>query len=93
LGRILDNLGKDFRAVASSVVGFSDSAEVYAVKVMNELNKNLEEELITKFRKLMPVQQQQVMDFVDFLIWSEQKRNSNLSGKSNMSEIKNDYQP
>ena len=57
---------------------------------MNELNKNLEKELITKFIKFTPEQQQQVLDFVDFLIWREQKRNSNLSGKLNMSEIKND---
>ena len=54
---------------------------------MNEPNKNLEEELITKFRKLTPEQQQQVLDFVEFLVWREQKRNSNFSGKSNMSEI------
>jgi hypothetical protein len=58
---------------------------------MNELNKNLEEELLIKFRKLTPEQQQQVLNFIDFLIWQEQQ-NSNLSGKSNMSEIKNDYQ-
>lgn len=59
---------------------------------MNELNKNLEEDLLTRFRKLTPEQQQKFLDFVDFLIWREQKQNSNPSGKSNMSEIKNDDQ-
>lgn len=56
-------------------------------RLMDKLNKNLEEELLTKFRKLTPEQQQKVLDFVDFLIWLDQKRNSNLSDKS---EIKND---
>lgn len=54
---------------------------------MDELNRNLEEEFLTKFRKLTPEQQQKVLDFVDFLVWLDQKRNSNLSDKS---EIKND---
>lgn len=54
---------------------------------MNELNRNLEEELLTKFRKLTPEQQQKVLDFVDFLVWLDQKRKSNLSDNS---EIKND---
>jgi hypothetical protein len=54
---------------------------------MDELNRNLEEELLTKFRKLTPEQQQKVLDFVDFLIWLDQKRNST---QSDMPEIKND---
>lgn len=81
----MDNSGKDISTIVSSDAG--DSAEVYAVELMDELNRNLEEEFLTKFRKLTPEQQQKVLDFVDFLVWLDHKRNSNLSDKS---EIKND---
>jgi len=35
LWRTLDNLGKDIRTVASGVAGVGDSAEVYAVRIVN----------------------------------------------------------
>jgi hypothetical protein len=45
-----------------------------------------------KVKVLPPNRKQEVLDFIDFLIWQKQKRNSNLSEKSDKSEIKNDYQ-
>ena len=90
MGRDLDNSGKDIRTVASGVIGVGDSAEVYAVKNMKETDQNLDEILLTKFRKLSLERQQQLFNYIDFLIWQDNKRKSNSSNESDNSEIKND---
>jgi hypothetical protein len=86
----LDNLGKDIRTIASGVVGDGDSAEVYAVKNMNETDQNLDEIILTKFRKLSPERQQQFLNYIDFLIWQDNKRELNNSDESVKLKIKND---
>ncbi|MEO6588594.1 MAG: hypothetical protein ABIP06_04640 [Pyrinomonadaceae bacterium] len=45
---------------------------------MNETDIDLDKKIIETYRKLSPERKQQVIDFVDFLIWREEKRKTNL---------------
>ena len=76
---------KDFRTIASGVVGVGNSAEVYEVEFMYELEK----EFLTKFRKLTPAQKEKVTEFVEFLVWREQKQKESLFDVASNSENEN----
>ena len=80
----LDDSRKDFRAASSRAFSVGDSAEVYAVIIMNEEDIDLDNKIIEIYRKLPPERKQQLIDFVDFLVWREEKRKANLDlGKQN----------
>ena len=51
---------------------------------MNEEDIDLDNKIIEIYRKLPPERKQQLIDFVDFLVWREEKRKANLDlGKQN----------
>jgi hypothetical protein len=57
---------------------------------MNKTDQNLDEIILTKFRKLSPERQQQFLNYIDFLIWQDNKCKLNSSDESDNLEMKND---
>ncbi|HEX8288982.1 MAG TPA: hypothetical protein VF556_13350 [Pyrinomonadaceae bacterium] len=49
---------------------------------MNELDQETEQKLHVTFRNLSPKNQQKVLDYLDFLIWLDQKRKPDVSDES-----------
>lgn len=49
----------------------------------------LEKEFLTKFRKLTPAQKEKVTEFVEFLVWREQKQKESLFDVASNSENEN----
>lgn len=46
---------------------------------MNKTENDLDNKIIEKYRKLSAEKKRQFANFVDFLIWREQKRSANLN--------------
>lgn len=69
---------KGLQTISSRAFGVGDSAEVYAVIFMGEEDIDLDNKIIKIYGKFSPERKQQVIDFVDFLIWREEKRKANL---------------
>ena len=70
---------KIFAPLQTALMAMACSAEVFAVIVMNETDIDLDNKIIEIYRKLPPERKQQLVDFVDFLVWREEKRKANLN--------------